>query len=159
MTTITEISNHSRLAKLGWGILLVISALLLLNGVTWFFIGPRLSWIEELGILDEFRQTYPAIADNYATNARQVAIWYLAFGLLALLVTLEGFRHRSRWAWYATWVLVAVLAAIGLLYRDGFGIYSLGLAAIALVGQLLAGKGLSSKANETVETPYDKKRL
>lgn len=100
--------------------------------------------------LQQFGQVNPAIARQMATNARQVAIWYLAFGLLALLVTLEGFRRSSRWAWYAAWILVPVLAAIGLLYRDGFGVILLGLAAIALVGHLLAGKGLSSPAGQTV---------
>lgn len=152
MTTVTEVKNHSRLAKLGWGILLVISVLLALNGVFWFFFGPQ-----QVGVsLEEFGQVNPNMARQMATNARQVAIWYLAFGLLALLITLEGLRHRSRWAWYATWVLVAVLAAIGMLYRDGFGVYLLGLVPIALIGQLLAGKGLSSNANETVAAPYDR---
>lgn len=145
MTT-TEVRNQSRLAKLGWGILLGISTLLALNGVLWFFIGPQ-----RVGVsLEEFGQVNPIIARQMATNARQVAIWFLAFGLLALLVTLEGWRHLSRWAWYATWILVALLGAIGVLYRDGYGGVVLVLAAIALVGQLLAGKGLSSKANETV---------
>ena len=140
MSTIStlEAKSQSRAAKWGWGILLVLSTLLILNGVTWFFTGPRLSWIEELGILEEFRQAYPVIAENYATNARQVALWYMSFGLLALLVALEGFRNGSRWAWYATWVLVAALAAVGVLYLTGFGVVMLGLAVIALVAQLLA---------------------
>lgn len=145
MTT-TRVGNNSRLAKLGWGILLVTSALLALNGVLWFFFGPQ----QVGGSLEEFGPVNPAIARQMATNARQVAIWYLAFGLLALLVTLEGLRRRSRRAWYATWILVPLLAAIGVLYRDGFGVILLGLAAIALVGQLLAGTGLSSKSNVTV---------
>lgn len=77
-------------------------------------------------------------------NVRQVAIWFMSFGLLALMVALEGFRHGSRWAWYATWVLVAATVAIGILNRAGFGVVLLGLTAIALVGQLLARRGLAS---------------
>lgn len=150
MSTIStlEAKSQSGLGKWGWGILLVVSVLLILNGVTWFFTGPRLSWIEELGILEEFRQAYPAIAANYATNTRQVAIWFTSFGLLALLVAWEGFRNGSRWAWYAMWVLVAALVALGVLYLTGFGIVLLGLAVLAVVGQLLAWKGLSPPADE-----------
>jgi len=136
--------NQSRASKWGWGILLAISALLVLNGVTWFFMGPTLSSVEGVGgALEEFRQAYPIIADLMARNARQVAIWFMSFGLLALLVALEGFRHGSRWAWNATWVVVAAMVAIGVLYRAGFGIVLLGLTAIALVGQLLARRGLA----------------
>jgi hypothetical protein len=139
MTT-TEVRNQSRLAKWGWVILLVISALLALNGVLWFFLGPQ----QVVASLEEFPQAYPSIAPQMATNARQVAIWFMSFGLLALLVALEGYRNGSRWAWYATWILVALLAAIGVLYRDGYGVILLGLVPLALVGQLLAGKGLAS---------------
>ena len=144
--TATVVRNNSRLAKLGWGILLATSALLLLNGLLWFVVGPQ----QVVASLDEFGQVNPLIARQMATNARQVAIWYLAFGLLALLVTLEGFRRSSPWAWYATWILVPLLAAIGVLYVDGFGVILLGLAALALVGQLLARKGISPKASEQV---------
>lgn len=79
-----------------------------------------------------------------ATNAQQVAIWFMAFGLLALLVALEGYRHGSRWAWNALWVLVAVPAAVGALYRGGFGVILLGMVPIVLVGQLLARRGLTA---------------
>jgi len=147
MTT-TAVRNNSRLAKLGWGILLVISILLMLNGLLWFFVGPqRVSVsLEEAGA----GQVSPIIIRQMATNARQVAIWYLAYGSLALLVTLEGLRRRSRWAWNATWILAVVLVAIGVLYLNGFGVILLGLAPFALVGQLLASKDLSSKAGEKV---------
>ncbi|HZD58098.1 MAG TPA: hypothetical protein VE136_15315 [Anaerolineales bacterium] len=138
--------SQSRVSKWGWGILLAISILLALNGVLWFFVGPQ----QVVTSLQKFGQVNPAIARQMATNARQVAIWYLSFGLLALLVTLEGFLRSSRWAWYAAWILVPLLAGIGVLYMDGFGVILLGLAAIALVGQLLAGKGLSSPADQSV---------
>ena len=138
--------SQSKVSNWGWGILLTISALLSLNGVLWFFFGPQ----QVVASLEELGQVNPTIARQMASNARQVAIWYLAFGLLALLVTLEGLRHRSRRAWYAVWILVPLLAAIGVLYVDGFGVILLGLAALALVGQLLARKGISGKASEQV---------
>ncbi len=142
-------NGQSRTSKWGWGILLVVSALLALNGVIWFFMGGSLSTFEQdTGIpLSEFRQAYPTVADGIAQQARQIAIWFVAFGLLALGVALEGFRHRSRWAWNLTWILVAAPAAVGvnaLAGGDVFGIGMLGVAAVALVGQLLARRGLAS---------------
>ncbi len=137
-------NNQSRLVKLGWGILIASSVLLLFNGMMWFFFGPQ----QVVKSIEEFGQANPEIERQMATNARQVAIWYLAFGSLALLVTLDGFRNNRRWAWYGTWVLVAAMAAVGLLYRNGFGIWLLGLAIIALTGQFLAWRGLSPSSGD-----------
>lgn len=136
----SETKKQSRLAKWGWGILLTVSALLVFNGVIWFFIGHRREGAE----IEGFRQAFPSLAQQMATNAQQVAIWFMSFGLMALLVALEGFRHGSRWAWNALWILVAVLAAIGILYRGGFGVILLGLLPIVLVGQLLARRRLAA---------------
>jgi hypothetical protein len=97
--------------------------------------------------VSEFRQAYPTVAAGIAQQARQVAIWFVAFGLLALGVAREGFRHRSRWAWKLTWILVAAPAAVGVNVLAGgelgFGLGVLGMAAVALVGQLLAGRELA----------------
>jgi hypothetical protein len=67
----------------------------------------------------------------------------MAFGLLAFMVALEGFRRGPRWTWTAAWVLLAALVAVGLIELPGFGIVLLILAGITLVGQLLARRGLS----------------
>ncbi len=67
---------------------------------------------------------------------------------LALFVALEGYRKGTRWAWTAMWVLVAAFTTLaasfiqaGETYALSFGILS--FAVIALVGLLLARKGLS----------------
>jgi hypothetical protein len=139
----------SKVARWGWAILIAISALLILNGAGWFFMGPSLAFFEvDTGVsLEEFRGAYPTVTRNIATNARQVAIWFMAFGALALLVALEGYRHNSRWAWNAAWALVAAPAAVGINVLAGgegaFGFSILAVAAVALAGQLLAGKGLA----------------
>ena len=101
--------------------------------------------------LQEFGQVNPAIVRQMEINRRYVAIWYMGFGLLSLLVSLQGWRHWSRWAWYALWIVVAVLVAIGVLFLNGFGVYILGLVPIALIGQLLSSRGLFSKNHEAVE--------
>lgn len=142
MTTIStvEAKSQSRAAGWGWDILLVVSALLLLNGIAWFFLGPEAERADLSAL--EFSQLYPEIADQMGKNAQQVAIWYMAFGSLALLVALEGFRNGSLWAWYTLWVMIAALVAVGMLYVGGFGAGLLVLAAFALIGMFLARKGL-----------------
>lgn len=139
MTTVETDSTQSRAAKWGWGLLMVVSALLLFNGIAWFFLGPEAERADLSAL--EFSQLYPDIADQMANNGRQVAIWYIAFSSLALLVALEGFRNGSRRAWYAMWIVVAALVAVGVLYVGGFGAGLLVLAVVALIGMLLARKG------------------
>lgn len=116
--------SQPKTAKLGWGILLSVNTLLIIDGATWFFIGPNI------------------------IHARLVAVWYISFGLLALLVALEGYRNGSRWAWYASWVPVGALAALGAveLIMDAesfFGLILLGASGITVAGLLLARKGLA----------------
>jgi hypothetical protein len=117
MTSANE-PSQSRTAKWGWGILLVVSALLVLNGAFLFF---------------------------YEQEGQTLWIVLASFGLLALVVSVEGFRHGSRWAWNALWVLVGMLAVVGvraLVGGESFGLWYLFIAAMGLVGQLLASRGL-----------------
>lgn len=116
--------SQTRTTQLGWGILLGLNGLLIIDGVHWFFAGPN------------------------NTSARLVAVWFMAFGVLALMVALEGYRNGSRWAWYSSWVLVAALVALGLvevrMEQDPFfGILLLGSSSVGVVGLLLARKSLS----------------
>ena len=141
-------SNQTRIARAGWMILLVVSGLLVLNGVAWFFTGPNTSvsiLAESIGVTpNEFEASYTQAALGVATTAHMVAIWFMAFGTLALLVALEGYRHGSRWAWHASWVLVAALIAVGILeIGSPFGIALLLLAALTSAGGVMARQGLS----------------
>jgi hypothetical protein len=115
-----ETKTQSRISKLGWGILTGISALLVLNGAALYF------FIAEM------------------QEERTTAIMLSGFGLLALAVALQGFRTGSRSAWNATWVLVTLLVVIGVhILLTGnmvVGPFYLSLAAITLLGQLLAGR-------------------
>ena len=111
--------SQSRIAKWGWGILFVVSALLVLNGAFLLF---------------------------YEQEGQSLFILLAGFGLLSLVVSLGGYRHGSRWSWNALWVLVGMLAVIGvpaLVAGQDFALWYLFLAAVALVGQLLAHRGLA----------------
>ena len=154
MVATSETKKQSRVGKWGWGILLAISALLIFYGVMWYSTGPSISldYIEQGGgvPMDEFRQAYPEAVAHMVRNMHQEAVWFLAFGLMASIVSLEGFRHGTRWAWNATWGIVVVFTLVGLVYTIGVGqlaFDNVGMfffAAIALVGQLLARQGLVS---------------
>jgi hypothetical protein len=116
--------NRPRVARWGWGILVALGAMLALNGVMLYFVIAETAQVQTASVLET------------------------GLGFLVLLVAWEGFRHGSHWAWRTTWVLVAVLAAVGLHIvingETGVGFYYLGLAAIALLGQVLAGRGSGS---------------
>ncbi len=140
----------SRLAKIGWGVLIAASALLLLHGIFWLFGGPEIALenIAERTSLapSEFRQGNPSAFDVISLINRNYAILELGFGLYAALLAWRGFRRGSRWAWKAAGVLVAGLVAIAVNFTliGGLGGGSVGylsVAGIALVGLLLAGRG------------------
>lgn len=108
---------RSTASRLGWGILLALTGLLGLNGVALYL-----------------------FVDTHVE--RTIGVLLTAFGALALMVALDGFRHATRRAWQTMWLVPVSLAAIGLhsLRGDRADVpaFYLGLAAVALVGQLLA---------------------
>jgi hypothetical protein len=108
----------SRMAKVGWGMQLTISALLVLNSLgLYFFIADR-------------------------GEEQTTAILLGGFGLLALALTLEGYRSHSKWAWNTAWILVGVLLLIGVhiivVGEFSVGFFYIVLGAITLLGQFLA---------------------
>jgi hypothetical protein len=149
-TSILDAKSQSRVAKWGWGILMGASVLLMLAGASWYFSLPQmlLENIAEYATLEpgDLMQGKPSAFDIISLIARGYGAGYAALGLLGLLVSMEGYRNGTRWAWTARWVLVAIfvaLAGIFLLpgdYAPGLGTFA--LAVVALVGMLLARRGL-----------------
>ena len=155
MTT-AEVREQSRIARVGWGILLAMSALLILHGATWFFAGPETALVniaERTSLApQEFQQGNPSAFDIITLINRNYSVFEVALGLMALLVGWQGYRYRSRWAWAAMWVLVAAFAllAANFIVPGGAstpGLSYLGVAVVALVGQLLAGKDLAARTS------------
>jgi hypothetical protein len=141
-------------AKWGWGILIAVSAVLVLNGAALYFMSASPSiFQQDTGVpMAEVREAYPTVADQVVREGQNVAILSAAFGALTLTVALEGLRNGSRWAWNATWVLVAWLVVGGFqsLVVNGrldIGGFFLATAAVALVGQLLARRGVTTLTN------------
>ena len=81
MTTI-EKTSQSRKSEWSWGILLVVSAFVVLNGIGWFFMGPSLSTFEQdTGVpLSEVKEAYPTVTQLVALQARNTAIILPGFG-------------------------------------------------------------------------------
>jgi len=144
--------SQSRTAKWGWGILLGMSSLFILAGVSWLLGLPQMALdnIAEYANLDPavLMQGEPSAFDVIAVIARGYGAGYTALGLLALLVAQEGYRNGTRWAWRSTWVLAAAFAALAGIFLLAGETYVLSLgilsfAVITLVGLLLARKDLA----------------
>jgi hypothetical protein len=115
----------SRTARWGWGIVLTVSALLIVNGAFLYFI--------------EFETQIE----------RTLALLLVGLGAHSLTVGTAGWREGARWAWHAGWVLAGVMAAVAvhILVGDGevgVGLFYVFLAATIAVGQLLSRQSLSS---------------
>jgi hypothetical protein len=149
----TETRNQSRLAKVGWVILLGVSALLILAGTFWYMELPEMALdnIAEHANLepDGFMVGEPSAFDIITLVTRNSSVYAVALGLFALLVAWQGYRYGSRGAWAGMWVLVVAFIAIavnftlaaGRIYAPSFGLFAFSV--IALVGLLLARKGLA----------------
>lgn len=141
------VDTQSRSRTWGWRVLMLVAALIALNGFAWFFVGPDFMVTDVAnGIgteVAEFEDTFPALVEDIVANQRQVAIYLVAIGSMGFLAALAGNRERGRWPWRITWVLVAIpaaLAATGLGAVGGFVFAMILLALVALVGQLSAGR-------------------
>jgi hypothetical protein len=145
-------SNRSRAAKWGWGILLVVSALVVLNGLGWFFMGPSLATFEQdTGVpLADFKGAYPTVAGLVSLQARNTSILLAGLGLLGLAAALAGQRGGG-WPRWSGWAFVATLLGVGLSELAAgalFGLAYLVLGVVALAGKLLARTGLPSQASD-----------
>lgn len=143
---VTGAGGMSLISRLGWMVVLGVSALLALYGVFWFFVGPQMGLenIAERTSLaqDEFRAGSPSAFDVITIVTRQGAAFGAALGALAFAVGWQGYRQEARWAWWASWATPLAIAVAGLGFVSAAGaapqaIGYLGLAgilALALLG-------------------------
>lgn len=131
----TETSSRA-VAKCGWAILIAVGAALTVNGVGQYVL----------------MATSP--------GGRATGILLTGVGLAALMASLDGWRNGSRLAWNISWIVVAVLAALGVHVLLGgmrdFSGWHLAIAAAALAGQLLAA---ADRAEATAEHPTVRQQL
>lgn len=153
--TEAEAREQTRVAKIGWALLMLVSGLYILNGISWFFAGPDAvvdDLAEALGTTaDALEGSFPEAVTGEGREARWDAIYLTSIGAMSFIAALNGYRRGARWAWYITWVLVFTIAAVaanGLIDIEGeigfFVILVLVLLVLAIVGQLMAGRGAQS---------------
>lgn len=117
-------------ARGGWALLIAVGVALTMHGVA----------------------TYALVA--LTPGERTSGLLLAGVGLLTLMAAVEGHRHGTRWAWNATWATVAVLAALGTQVLLG-GVRNIGgwhllIAAVALVGQILAAVDVAPRSGSRV---------
>jgi len=117
MSVSTIPAQNSRF-KIGWGILLIIAALMMLSHFSLIF------------ILDE-----PNLFTGFA-----------AFTLFSFIVLLIPFRRGEKWAWLTTWILPVGLA-VPAATDPNIAIYYFGVAAMCVLGLLLTMRDFFSNSN------------
>ncbi len=109
----SDSSTQSASYRIGWWVLVTIAGISLLNHLS----GPFLDFVE--------------------TDDQTLAILaFAAMNIYALTVLITAYRRAEAWAWWVTWVMVA-LYAVTILYAPIAGRYYLGGAAAMAFAQLL----------------------
>lgn len=103
------ITTRSSTIKVGWWILLVISALTIINHAALIFVIP---------------------------GEAVLFIGWTAFSLYSTLVLYFPYRRGERWAWYSTWIMVISYASM-IVFDADIGLYYAIAAGLMAVGQLL----------------------
>jgi hypothetical protein len=101
----------------GWGILLLLTAVMMLNHFG--------------GML------YIATS----SDQRQMFEVFALLELFALIVLLIPYRRRELWAWVATWVQILPLALVPVFSQDTLGLFYGATAGLMTIGQLLTLRG------------------
>ncbi len=95
--------------RIGWLIVLGVSALLVAYGAIWFFVGPEtaLENIAERTRLEAaaFREGTPSAFAVIGIVARQGAVFMAGLGLAMLVLAWSGLRSGSAFVWRAAWIL------------------------------------------------------
>lgn len=143
--SMAEDIKHTSRARAGRWIVLLVSGLVTINGLGWFFVGPSLSTFEQdTGIaLAEFRRAYPEAARLIALQARNTAILLVGLGLLGAAGAVTRRDTGAKSAKLGGWAFGAALAGVGLseVFAGAlFGITYLVMGGLALFGQFMAVK-------------------
>ena len=74
----------------------------------------------------------------------EFVIGWIAAGLFSTVIILIPFRKGERWAWYATWIFVALLAGVFILGAE-VGVFYLAAAVMVASGLLLTRASIFQK--------------
>jgi len=134
------------LAGRAWVLLLIGGAALLLGGIVQLVadrpVASGLAFVQgNVGVnWDQLVASAPETATAILGFQRMLAIFVIAFAVLDLAVVATAYRRGERWAWYASWLNVAVFAGFVAVARllDGWGASPSAEAAIVALLMLVA---------------------
>jgi len=84
---------------------------------------------------------YPETAVDFANSVRSNLVTTLAFGVYSLAIITFPFKNKERWAWFALWILPAVLIKDvyhGIEKQFGFQYWFGGHILLAILGLLIS---------------------
>lgn len=128
--------------RYAWVILLLVNTLLAVNVAVVAAVDRATAFQGDTGVLwQEFTVAYPSVANAYMLNLWLLSVVYTGLALFALIITYFGFRQGQRWAWFAMWLLGAVLTLTAILFnplkRPDPGMTYAAFAAVTVIGLLL----------------------
>ncbi|GAA1807782.1 hypothetical protein [Agromyces neolithicus] len=101
----TTRGDRVRIPPVSWGLLALATILGALNGL-YVLVVPVGGQTELTGrTWDQFAADDAEMASLYSMDLALLGITWVAFGLLAAVVSLFAYRLGERWSWYALWLV------------------------------------------------------
>ena len=136
-------SQERAYQKYAWVILFALGVLLVVNIVIVAGVEDHASEFQkDTGVTwQEFTAAYPGVANAYVLNQQLLYVGFTSLALFALIIIYFGFRQGQRWAWYAMWLLPAMLTLPAMLLSQSrrpeigafYGVFTIA----AVIGLLL----------------------
>jgi hypothetical protein len=116
-------------------------------------LGYKIGWWFLVGITGLSIVSHVSLA-GFAEGATEVFVFFslAAINIYALAVLLTAYRRGERWAWWVTWVMVAIYALTTLQAPDE-GRYYLGTAVVMGAAQLLTLSSFRRNWERLAEVP------
>jgi len=110
--------------RVGWWVLVVLTALFILNQV--------------LGVAAFAR----------SEDERMLFVAFAALEVVSLLILLFAYRAFEVWAWWASWVQIVAMALTSVVFLDGIGALYLGVAVVMAAAQFATLPAMRARSNE-----------
>lgn len=126
--------------KVSWALLTTTTTLGTLNGL-YVLLVPVADQTElSERTWFQFAAQDPEVASIYAMDLALLGIAWVAFSLLAAIISVVPYRLGDRWAWYALWLVPITFGGAAtrmLIDQYDAGFWSAGYSAVAVVGLLI----------------------
>lgn len=120
MATLRASIGNRRMMRFGWGIQVGVCSLLIVNALILYLVVFE------------------------APQEKTMAILLGGVGALALAIAARGYQQSSEWSWRAMWIVVGILAVLGVHLLIA-GRFDLGALYLVLGGGLVVGQMLARR--------------